>query len=109
MSESLNYGMLQSAYRAFHLMATAMTKVVNDLLTASDSGHPSVLLSLEWTLAQLSTCSTMIACLRIWSQQSSSRLAELIPVRSQHLYTCHWPDVALPLHTVQQAFLGVRC
>jgi len=77
--------MLQSAYRAFHLMATAMTKVVNDLLTASDSGHPSVLLSLEWTLAQLSTCSTMIACLRIWSQQSSSRLAELMLGRSTYI------------------------
>ena len=39
--------MLQSAYRALHSTETAMTRVVNDLLIAADSGKPTVLLSLD--------------------------------------------------------------
>ena len=42
-----NLGPLQSAYRALHSTETAMTKVVNDLLFATASISPSVLLSLD--------------------------------------------------------------
>ena len=47
LSLSPNHGTFQSAYRALHSTETAMTRVVNDLLTAVDSGKPSVLLSLH--------------------------------------------------------------
>jgi len=47
LSTSPNYNTSQSAYRALHSTETAMTKVVNDLLSAVDSGKPTVLLSLN--------------------------------------------------------------
>ena len=50
-STSPNYNTSQSAYRALHSTETAMTKVVNDLLTAVDSGKPTVLLSLDISAA----------------------------------------------------------
>ena len=42
-----NLGPLQSAYRALHSTKTAMTRVVSDLLSATASKSPSVLLSLN--------------------------------------------------------------
>ena len=51
LSLSPNHGTFQSAYRALHSTETAMTRVVNDLLTAVDSGKPSVLLSLDISAA----------------------------------------------------------
>jgi hypothetical protein len=44
---SPNLNTIQSAYQSLHSTKTAMTKVVNDLLTATDSGKPSILLSLD--------------------------------------------------------------
>jgi Reverse transcriptase (RNA-dependent DNA polymerase) len=46
-STSPNYNTSQSTYRALHSTETAMTKVVNDLLMAVDSGKPTILLSLD--------------------------------------------------------------
>jgi len=46
-----NYGTFQSAYRALHSTETAMTKVVNDLLMATGSVHPAVLLALDISAA----------------------------------------------------------
>jgi len=46
-SSSVNCNTLQSAYRAFHSTETAVTKIINDLLLAVDSGQQSVLLSLD--------------------------------------------------------------
>jgi hypothetical protein len=48
---SPNLNTLQSAYQSLHSTETAMTKVVNDLLTATDSGKPSILLSLDISAA----------------------------------------------------------
>ena len=48
---SPNVGPLQSAYRALYSTETAMTRVVSDLLTATDSRTPSVLLSLDISAA----------------------------------------------------------
>ena len=45
--DSPNVGPLQSAYRALHSTETAVTRVVNDLLSATDIKTPSVLLSLD--------------------------------------------------------------
>ena len=42
---------LQSAYHAFHSTETAMTRVVCDLLTATDNKTPAVLLSLDISAA----------------------------------------------------------
>jgi Reverse transcriptase (RNA-dependent DNA polymerase) len=50
-SISPNYNTSQSAYRALHSTETVMTKVVNDLLMAVDSGKPTVLLSLDISAA----------------------------------------------------------
>jgi Reverse transcriptase (RNA-dependent DNA polymerase) len=50
-STSPNYNTSQSAYRALHSTETAMTNVVNDRLTAVDSGKPTVLLSLDISAA----------------------------------------------------------
>jgi len=50
-SSSENCNNLQSAYRAFHSTETAVTKIINDLLLAVDSGQPSVLLSLDISAA----------------------------------------------------------
>jgi len=47
LSTSPDYDTSQPAYRALHLTETALTKVVNDLLTAVDNGKPTVLLSLD--------------------------------------------------------------
>jgi len=41
---SQNFNTFQSAYRSFHSTAAAMMKVVNDLLTAVNSGKPSIIL-----------------------------------------------------------------
>jgi len=41
----------QSAYRRFHSTKTAVTKVVNDLLLAADSGQKSALCLLDLTAA----------------------------------------------------------
>ena len=51
MTSSPNLNTSQSAYRALHSTETAMTKVVNDLMTSVDSGKPSVLLSLDISTA----------------------------------------------------------
>lgn len=48
---SANQNAFQSAYRAVHSTETAMTKVVNDLLTTVDSKRPSLLLSLDISAA----------------------------------------------------------
>ena len=48
---SPNVAPLQSAYRALHSTETAMARVVNNLLTATDSRTPSVLLSLDSSAA----------------------------------------------------------
>jgi len=50
-SSAPNCNNFQSAYRTLHSTETAMTKVVNDLLLAADSGNPSVLLSLDISAA----------------------------------------------------------
>jgi len=42
LSEHQHLNTFQSAYWSFHSTETAMTKVVNDLLTAVDSGKPSI-------------------------------------------------------------------
>ena len=47
---SLNFGPLQSKYCALHSTETAMTRVVNDLLAATDK-TPSVLLFLDISAA----------------------------------------------------------
>jgi len=44
---------MQSAYRRFHSSDTAVTKVVNDLLLAADSGQMSALCLLDLTAARL--------------------------------------------------------
>jgi len=44
---SLNFNTYQSPFRSFHSTETGMTKVVNDLLTAVDSGKLSIILSLD--------------------------------------------------------------
>ena len=51
MGNSSNLGSKQSAYRDLHSTETAMTRVVSDLLTATDSRSPSVLLSLDISAA----------------------------------------------------------
>ena len=43
--------LMQSAYRHFHSTETAVTKVVNDLLLAADSGQMSALCLLDLTAA----------------------------------------------------------
>jgi len=43
--------MTQSAYRRFHSMETAVTKIYNDLLVAADGGQMSALLLLNLTAA----------------------------------------------------------
>jgi len=48
---SPNFNTSLSAYRSFHSTETAMTKVVNDLLTAVDSGNPTIILSLDISAA----------------------------------------------------------
>ena len=48
---SPNFGSMQSAYRACHSTETAMVKVVNNLLSNTDSGLPSVLMSLDISAA----------------------------------------------------------
>ena len=50
-SSSVNCNTLQSAYRAFHSSQTAVTKIINYLLLAVDSGQPSILLSLDISAA----------------------------------------------------------
>ena len=47
MENSPNLAPLQSVYRALHSIETAMTRVVNDLQSATASKSPSVLLSLD--------------------------------------------------------------
>ena len=47
MERSVNEGSMQSAYRALHSTETAMTRVVNDQLIATDAKVPCVLLSLD--------------------------------------------------------------
>jgi len=47
----VNCNNLQSAYYAYHSTETAVTKIINDLLLAVDSGQPSVLLSLDISAA----------------------------------------------------------
>jgi len=42
---------MQSACHAFHSTETAVVKVVNDLLSDTNSGSPSVLLSLDISAA----------------------------------------------------------
>ena len=49
--QSPNVGSQQSAYRAFHSTETAMTKVVSDLLSATDRQTPAVLLALDISAA----------------------------------------------------------
>jgi len=49
--ESPNWGTFQSAYRPLHSTETAMTRVVNDLLTNVDCEKLSVLLSLDISAA----------------------------------------------------------
>ena len=44
---SLNIGQLKSAYRLIHITKNAMSRVMNDLLTAANSKSPSVLRSLD--------------------------------------------------------------
>ena len=44
---------MHSAYRRFHSSDTAVTKVVNDLLLAADSGQMSALCLLDLTAARL--------------------------------------------------------
>ena len=51
LSESPNWGTFQSACRRLHSTETAMTRVVNDLLTNVDCEKPSVLLSLDISAA----------------------------------------------------------
>jgi Reverse transcriptase (RNA-dependent DNA polymerase) len=48
---SPNLNTLQSAYRSLHSTEMAMTKVVNDLLMATDSGKPFIPLSLDISVA----------------------------------------------------------
>ena len=48
---SPNFNTFQLTYRSFQLTETAMTKVVNDLLTAVDSGKPSIILALDISAA----------------------------------------------------------
>ena len=51
MGNSPKLGSQQSVYRTLHSTETAMTRVVSDLLTATDSGSPSILLSLDISAA----------------------------------------------------------
>jgi len=44
---SPNFNSFQSAYLSFRSTKTAMTKLANDLLTAVDSGKPSIVFSLD--------------------------------------------------------------
>ena len=48
---STNVAPLQSAYRVLHLTETAMTRVVSDLLSTTDSKTPSAFLSLDISAA----------------------------------------------------------
>jgi len=48
---SLNFNTFLSANRSFQSTETAMTKVVNNLLTTVDSGKPSIILSLDTSAA----------------------------------------------------------
>ena len=48
---STNAAPLQSAFRALHSTETAMTRVVSDLLSTTDSKTPSVLVTLDISVA----------------------------------------------------------
>ena len=65
MGSTENFAPMQSAYRAPHSTETAMTRVVNDLLTAADNKTSSMLLSMDisdWG------CSRIASFVFIWQQ-----------------------------------------